>query len=96
MLPDLDGDGYTVEAGDCDDGDSTVYPGAVEICDGKDNNCDGRIPGTEIDDDWDGYSECGSDCNDSNYNINPGRMEQMCNGIDDNCNGMGDDDRYQR
>ena len=27
--------------GDCNDGDSTVYPGASELCDKKDNNCDG-------------------------------------------------------
>lgn len=26
---------------DCDDSDDTVYPGAEEICDGKDNDCDG-------------------------------------------------------
>jgi hypothetical protein len=30
-------------AGDCDDSDPQVYPGATERCDGKDNNCDGSI-----------------------------------------------------
>ena len=36
------GDGHTTtEAGDCDDGDKTVYPGAPEKCDGKDNDCGG-------------------------------------------------------
>ena len=26
---------------DCDDYDSTVYPGAAELCNGLDNDCDG-------------------------------------------------------
>ncbi|MFY7970829.1 MAG: MopE-related protein, partial [Flavobacteriales bacterium] len=56
---DLDGDGYgdpnnTVDAcaapsgyvsdnTDCDDTQNTIYPGAVELCDGFDNNCDTQI-----------------------------------------------------
>ncbi len=39
---DADGDG-TLEAEDCDDGDATIYPGADELCDGVDNDCDGDI-----------------------------------------------------
>ena len=31
------------EAVDCDDDDDTIYPGADELCDGVDNNCDGGI-----------------------------------------------------
>lgn len=49
---DADGDGYTVEDGDCDDNDyqvSPVYP--EDEFDGKDNDCDGRV-----DEVWGGYA----------------------------------------
>ena len=39
---DADGDGY-LETDDCDDQDSAVFPGAIEVCDAIDNNCDGEI-----------------------------------------------------
>ena len=41
--PDEDGDGYSIEEGDCDDGDSTVGPDATEICNEQDDNCDGTV-----------------------------------------------------
>jgi len=39
---DEDNDGYP-STEDCDDGDSSVNPGAPETCDGKDNDCDDII-----------------------------------------------------
>ncbi|HUT22218.1 MAG TPA: MopE-related protein [Candidatus Bipolaricaulota bacterium] len=42
MCVDQDGDGYSPFAGDCDDGNDSLFPGAQELCDGIDNNCDGE------------------------------------------------------
>ena len=39
-IADNDGDGFSPADGDCDDDRSTVYPGAEELCDGRDNDCD--------------------------------------------------------
>jgi hypothetical protein len=43
---DADADGYVAVADggtDCDDSDPNVYPGAPEVFDGKDNDCDGTV-----------------------------------------------------
>jgi len=41
-FPDADGDGYSADV-DCDDTDPYVHPGANEVCNGIDDNCDDRI-----------------------------------------------------
>ncbi len=35
--------GYVTNSADCDDNDANNYPGNIEVCDGKDNDCDGQI-----------------------------------------------------
>ncbi|MCK6520598.1 hypothetical protein L6R49_04065 [Myxococcota bacterium] len=35
--------GSVLDANDCDDGDAAVNPDGIEICDGQDNDCDGRV-----------------------------------------------------
>ncbi|MCB9766044.1 MAG: putative metal-binding motif-containing protein [Alphaproteobacteria bacterium] len=41
-LIDNDGDG-SAAGEDCDDNNADVFPGAEEVCDGVDNNCDGAV-----------------------------------------------------
>ncbi len=89
---DLDGDGYSVADGDCDDDDPYTYPGAPEIGDGADNDCDGEVDEDldDGDDDDDGYSEADGDCDDANAHVHPGATE-VANHIDDDCDGLVDE-----
>ena len=91
---DLDGDGFTSCATDCDDDDPAVRPGADEVCDGVDQDCDGAVDeGTSCtDDDGDGASEDDGDCNDGDAHIHPAAVEVADNGIDDDCDGRTDDE----
>ncbi len=43
VCEDQDEDGYCETSGICSDNDPSQYPGAKEICDGKDNDCDGEV-----------------------------------------------------
>ena len=64
---DADGDGLSGCAGDCRDDLAWVHPGAPELCDGLDSDCDGAFPGEE-DADGDQDPAC-SDCDDGDGGV---------------------------
>jgi hypothetical protein len=91
---DDDGDGYNESgsmggAADCDDADPDVHPGAVEVLNQIDDDCNGIVDDqTEgYDDDGDGFSERMGDCDDTNPLYYPGAPEEPTDGIDNDCDG---------
>ncbi len=94
--------GYVATSGDCDDDDETSHPGAPELCDGADNNCNGTFDEGYPDYDSDGLKDCvdgdddndgtpdDDDCAPKNPAIHPGVME-TCDGVDNNCVGGEDE-----
>ena len=86
---DADGDGVVSEL-DCDDNDSAAYPGATELCDEADNDCDGEIDeGYDVD--ADGWTTCAGDCDDDDASVRP-EVTESCDGVDNNCDGQIDED----
>jgi hypothetical protein len=101
--------GYVAASGDCNDAVATVHPGAPELCNNVDDDCDGAVDdgaGTSwyADADSDGfgttalvacnrpsgYAAAGGDCDDADAAVHPGATE-VCNGADDDCDGVIDD-----
>ena len=80
---DDDGDGYSGAQGDCVDTDDTIYPAAIELADGVDNNCDGIIDEHTVnyDDDNDGYCESDTSCTDGSL---PGDCNDSVADLDNN------------
>lgn len=90
---DVDGDGYTVLQGDCDDHNPALHPGAPELCNGIDDNCDGNT------DEGLGGRPCVVEvgaCSFIGVTVCDGAggisclakpNPETCNGIDDDCDG---------
>ncbi len=92
--PDADADGYSEAAGDCDETQPSVFPGAPEVFDGLDNDCDGMLdedapPADPNDADADGWSPAQGDCNDRDAAVHPDAPE-LADGIDNDCDGVVD------
>ena len=102
---DTDGDGVGC-ADDCDEADAGVHPGATELCDAIDQDCDGDLVEGFGDADVDGTPDCadadadgdghvdveegGDDCDDGDPTVFPG-AEEECDGIDNDCDGDSSD-----
>ena len=84
---DADGDGFTAQQ-DCNDNDPAINPDAEEVCDGVDNNCNGRTDGEDAtgavawyyDGDSDGFGE---DLTERFACYNPGPFVNIAGDCDD-------------
>lgn len=100
--PDEDNDGFVAE-NDCDDNNAAINPDAQEICDGADNDCDGRTDVADglvhyTDADHDGYGTgdsvegCPPDTNFSAVAGDCNDADTAINpGVLEACNGIDDD-----
>ena len=93
--------GDVSDSSDCDDDNSQINPGAPEMCNGVDDDCD---PGTaDGADDLSGQDCDGPDadfCVEGQYTCTAGALEcsddtgdsvEECNGIDDDCDDLYDE-----
>jgi hypothetical protein len=100
LPPDADGDGYRSDV-DCNDYDDTVHPGATELCDNKDNDCDNSTDENVTRQTTCGVGECAGNtgtetCTSGvwgNNTCNPraGASAETCDNRDNDCDGSKDE-----
>jgi hypothetical protein len=79
--------GFADCTGDCNDYDPTVYPRATEMCDGRDNNCNGQVDeGVRASC---GMGQCKRFAASCTATCTPGPAAvETCNFLDDDCDGQ--------
>jgi hypothetical protein len=103
---DSDLDGYSTAQGDCADDNDAIHPGAPELCNGIDDNCINGVDepfavGTSCNVGTGacqrtGTTVCASGGPTTQCNATPGTANpETCNGVDDDCNGLVDDNTVE-
>lgn len=99
---DNDADGYSANCGDCNDNNANIHPNAAETCNNIDDDCDSQIDEALT-------TSCGTSstgacrygtktCSNGQWsqctgNIDP--VAESCNGIDDDCDTLTDEENAQ-